>query len=75
MLISGGSKLNILLNFSLKHSPLTIEEKVSFRRKKTLELRSKGLTYGEISQKLQYSVSTIEKDIKFLRKLYGGILK
>ena len=59
-------------NFSLKSSLLEVQDKVQYRRKKILELRSKGFTNVEISHKLRYSLSTIEKDIQKLRILQKG---
>jgi transposase len=47
---------------------MAVEDKIQYRRQNVLKLRSKGLSYPEISHKLQYSLSTIEKDIKKLRQ-------
>ncbi len=53
----------------LKHSLLPLQDKIQYRRKAILELKSKGFTNVEISHKLQYDVSTIERDIHQLRKV------
>lgn len=46
-------------------------DKISYRRKKILELRYKGFSYHKIAKKLGYSLSTIEKDIHKIRKFEG----
>ena len=67
MSIPGGQKLNITANFSLKSSLFPTQDKIQYRRKKLLELRAEGFTNVEISHKLRYSLSTIEKDLQVLR--------
>ena len=52
---------------SLKSSLLPLQDKIQYRRKAILELKSKGLTNVEISNELQYDVSTIERDLHQLR--------
>ena len=59
--------MNITANFSLKSSLLPAQDKVQYRRKKILELRSQGFTNVEISHMVRYSLSTIEKDIAVIR--------
>ena len=51
----------------LKHSLLPLQDKIQYRRKAILELKCKGLTNVEISNELQYDVSTIERDLHQLR--------
>jgi len=46
---------------------LIVEVKIHYRREKVLKLRCAGLTNVEISHKLRYSLSTIEKDLQKLR--------
>jgi DNA-binding NarL/FixJ family response regulator len=48
---------------------MVVQDKVIYRRRKILELRAKGFTNVEISHKLRYSLSTIEKDLQKLRKI------
>jgi DNA-binding CsgD family transcriptional regulator len=50
-----------------------VQDKVQYRQKKILELRGKGFSNVEISEQLRYSLSTVEKDIKSIRKILGGI--
>ena len=52
---------------SLKSSLLPLQDKIQYRRKAILELKSKGLTNVAIASTLQYDVSTIERDIHHLR--------
>ena len=59
--------MNFTVNFSLKSSLFPAQDKVQYRRKRILELRSQGFTNVEISHKLRYCLSTIEKDIQKLR--------
>ena len=54
---------------SLKHSLLPLQDKIQYRRKAILELKLKGLTNVVIASKLQYDVSTIERDLHQLRKV------
>ena len=54
---------------SLKSSLLPLQDKIQYRKKAILELKSKGLTNVEISNELQYDVSTIERDLHQLRKV------
>ena len=59
--------MNFEPNFTLKSSLLLVQDKVQYRQKRILELRSRGFTNVEISDKLRYSLSTVEKDIQKLR--------
>ena len=59
--------MNFTANFSLKSSLFPAQDKVQYRRRKILELRSQGFTNVEISHKLRYCLSTIEKDVASLR--------
>jgi DNA-binding NarL/FixJ family response regulator len=69
--------LIIEYKLSLKCSLLPLQDKIQYRRKAILELKSKGLTNVAIASTLQYDVSTIERDLQSLRKFslrdeYGG---
>jgi len=46
---------------------LPVKDKVVGRRIRVAKLHSKGMTQTEISMKVEASLSTIEKDIKFLK--------
>ena len=46
---------------------LPVKDKVVGRRIRVAKLYSKGLTQTEISTKIGASLSTIEKDVKFLK--------
>lgn len=46
---------------------LPVKDKVVGRRIRVAKLHSKGWTQTEISKKVEASLSTIEKDIKFLK--------
>ena len=52
----------------LKSSLFPAKDKVQYRRKRVLELRATGFTNVEISHKLMYSLSTVEKDIQKARE-------
>ena len=54
---------------------LPSKEKKFYRKKKILSLKLRGKRNWEISQKLGYSLSTVEKDLHDIRKLFGGIFK
>jgi DNA-binding NarL/FixJ family response regulator len=51
------------------------DSKKFHRRKKILSLKLKGKKNLEISQRLGYSLSTIEKDLHSIRKIFGKIFK
>ena len=59
--------MNFEPNFTLKSSLLLVQDKVQYRQKRILELRSRGFTNVAISEQLRYSLSTIEKDIAVIR--------
>ena len=59
--------MNFEPNFTLKSSLLLVQDKVQYRQKRILELRSRGFTNVAISEQLRYSLSTVEKDIQKLR--------
>lgn len=46
---------------------LPVKDRVVGRRIRVAKLHSKGMTPTEISMKVEVSLSTIEKDIKFLK--------
>ena len=45
-----------------------MRDKKNYRKKRLLELLSQGYTQREISKKIGYSLSTIEKDLKEMRE-------
>jgi len=59
--------LIIEYKLSLKSSLLPLQDKIQYRKKAILELKSKGLTNVAIASTLQYDVSTIERDIRQLK--------
>jgi DNA-binding NarL/FixJ family response regulator len=65
--IQGDKKLIIEYKLSLKSSLLPLQDKIQYRKKAILELKSKGLTNVAIASTLQYDVSTIERDIRQLK--------
>jgi len=69
--------LNSELVLNLKSSLSPVQDKVNFRRERVLKFREEGFTNIEISHKLRYCLSTIEKDIAALRidSKQWGILK
>jgi DNA-binding NarL/FixJ family response regulator len=44
-----------------------VKDKVSYRRKRVYKLAMSGLQQKEIADKIHCSLSTIEKDFRFLR--------
>ena len=46
---------------------LPVKDKVVGRRVRVAKLLAKGMTQTKISMKVQASLSTIEKDVKFIR--------
>ena len=54
---------------------LPSKEKKFYRKKKILSLKLQGKKNWEISRKLGYSLSTIEKDLHEIREFFGGIFK
>ena len=73
MQIPGDSKLS--LEQSKIDAFLPSKDKKFHRKKKILSLKLQGKRNCEISQKLGYSLSTIEKDLHEIRTFFGGILK
>ena len=61
--------MNFTANFSLKSSLFPVEDKVQYRRKKILELKSKRFSNVQIAYELQCSLSTIEEDLVILRNI------
>ena len=60
--------VSVTIQENPESSDLTIhQEKIHYRRKRINELRMRGCTNKEISDKLGYSLSTVEKDLKGLR--------
>lgn len=58
-----------LTNIGLTNtSDSIIDEKVSYRRKRVNQLRLMGYTNQQISKKIGCNLSTIEKDLKAIRK-------
>ena len=45
-----------------------VKDKVSYRRKRVYKLAMLGLQQKEIADKIHCSLSTIEKDFRFLRE-------
>jgi len=53
----------------------TKAEQLEWRRAKVVELRSIGLSYAEIAQKLQVSRASITSDVQHLREQAKGTTK
>jgi transcriptional regulator len=53
----------------------TKAEQLEWRRIKVIELRSRGLSYGEIAQQLQVSKASITSDVQYLREQAKGTIK
>jgi DNA-binding NarL/FixJ family response regulator len=47
---------------------LPVKDKITGRRIKVAKLIAKGMTLTEISMEVQASLSTIEKDVRFIRE-------
>ena len=45
-----------------------VKDKVRYRRRKVFKLAVKGLQQKEIAERIHCSLSTIEKDFRFLRE-------
>ena len=45
-----------------------VEDKVHWRRRKIIELASKGLTQAQIARKIGWSYSTVKREIAQIRK-------
>jgi len=55
--------------FDLKSCPIPVQDKVQYRRKRILELKSKRFSNVQIAHELQYNISTIERDLVILRNV------
>jgi len=64
------NQLNSILEI-VNPPPALRDDKISYRRKKVRKLILAGNTQQNIANELNYSLSTIEKDVRKLRK---GIL-
>jgi transposase len=53
----------------------TKAEQLEWRRSKVVEMRARGLSYGEIAQQLQVSRSSIGSDVQYLRQQAKGTIK
>ena len=53
----------------------TKAEQLEWRRSKVIELRSRGLSYGEIACGLQVSKASIGSDVQYLREQAKGTIK
>ncbi|MDE1764944.1 MAG: helix-turn-helix domain-containing protein [Thaumarchaeota archaeon] len=59
---------NGIINLLTKKVEMVVEDKVSFRRKQVKNLLQEGYKQKEIAQKLGCSLSTVEKDLRTIRK-------
>jgi transposase len=53
----------------------TKTEQLEWRRAKVVEMRARGLSYGEIAHELQVSKASITSDIAYLRQQAKGTIK
>jgi orotate phosphoribosyltransferase-like protein len=53
----------------------TKADQLEWRRSKVVELRSRGLSYGEIARELQVSKASITSDVQYLREQAKGTIK
>jgi len=53
----------------------TKSDQLEWRRSKVVELRSRGLSYGEIARELQVSRASITSDVQYLREQAKGTIK
>jgi len=53
----------------------TKSDQLEWRRSKVVELRSRGLSYGELAQQLQVSKASITSDAQYLREQAKGTIK
>ena len=53
----------------------TKADQLEWRRSKVVELRSRGLSYGEIAHELQVSKASITSDVQYLREQAKGTIK
>lgn len=59
---------NGIINLLTRKIETPLEDKVSFRRNQIKKLLQEGYKQKEIAQKLGSSLSTVEKDVKAIRK-------
>lgn len=59
---------NGIINLLTKKVEMVVEDKVNFRRKQVKNLLQEGYKQKEIAQKLGSSLSTVEKDIRAIRR-------
>lgn len=59
---------NGIINLLTHKMEMVIEDKVNFRRNQVKKLLEEGYKQKEIAQKLGSSLSTVEKDVKAIRK-------
>ena len=57
----------IVENRKNQEEKITVQEKIEERRQKTYVLDLKGYQNEEIAEKLEVSLSTVEKDLQFVR--------
>jgi uncharacterized protein YjcR len=58
-----------IAGITLSKAPFSIvEEKIAYRRKRVNQLRLRGYTNQEISEKIGCNLSTVEKDLKTIRE-------
>ena len=53
----------------------TKSEQLEWRRSKVVEMRARGLSYGEIAQQLQVSRASIGYDVQYLRQQAKDMIK
>ena len=53
----------------------TKSDQLEWRRSKVVELRARGLSYGEIARELQVSKASITSDVQYLREQAKGTIK
>jgi predicted transcriptional regulator len=53
----------------------TKTDQLEWRRSKVIDLRSRGLSYGEIAHELQVSKASITSDVQYLREQAKGTIK
>jgi transcriptional regulator len=53
----------------------TKSEQLEWRRAKVVEMRARGLNYGEIARELQVSKASITSDVQYLREQAKGTIK
>ena len=53
----------------------TKADQLEWRRSKVIEMRARGLSYGEIAHELQVSKASIVSDVQYLREQAKGTIK